>query len=369
MPATLPPGIGNDQQATQATAFVRQQPWYLAWLKSQGIAPGSDQQVKLSDSQRDQLRDLIVSKGVGLNNKYDGIDENGQIVEEHHKLRNGLIAAAIGGAAATGLGAAGIGPLSGLFGGGAAAAEAGGLEASSLAAEGGTLGGLYGGAGAVLPSTAIGSGFIPAVGSTSSLGSMYGAAAPVASSVAKGVGGKVAGTVAGQPNIWSTIINGAGNLFGAWNSSNAAQDAAKLQSDAITHAADLQAQAAKDSLAFQNKTWEAQQAAQAPWLKTGQGAITTLGQLMGLGGGTPSASAPAVAPQTTNQVPQAVRPPVNGSSNLSSIYGTNAAPPAPSQQAAPASNYVRIKWPDGSQDTVNRGSVPQYQLLGAEVSA
>lgn len=125
MAGQLPPGIGNDQQALQATAFVREQPWYQQWIAARGKTPDRNGNVRLSDDERDELRDLIVSKGIGLNHKYDGIDENGQIVEEHHKLRNGLIGAAIGGAALTGFGAAGIGPLSGMFGAGASAAGAG----------------------------------------------------------------------------------------------------------------------------------------------------------------------------------------------------------------------------------------------------
>lgn len=122
-----PAGIGNDQQAMQATAAMRQEPWYAELLQSWGIDPtnvdaNGNPRTKLSDDQRTQLMQTAIDRGIGFNHKYDGIDENGQIIEEHHKLRNGLIAAAIGGAAATGLGAAGIGPLSGLFGGASAAA-------------------------------------------------------------------------------------------------------------------------------------------------------------------------------------------------------------------------------------------------------
>lgn len=125
-----PAGIGNDQQAMQATAAMRQEPWYAELLKSWGIDPtnvdaNGNPRTKLSDDQRTTLMETAIDKGIGFNHKYDGIDENGQIIEEHHKLRNGLIAAAIGGASLTGLGAAGIGPLSGMFGAGASAVGAG----------------------------------------------------------------------------------------------------------------------------------------------------------------------------------------------------------------------------------------------------
>jgi hypothetical protein len=93
-----------------------------ASIQMMSTANGNNR-TKLSDDQRTQLMQTAIAKGIGFNHKYDGIDENGQIIEEHHKLRNGLIAAAIGGAAATGFGAAGIGPLSGMFGAGASAAQ------------------------------------------------------------------------------------------------------------------------------------------------------------------------------------------------------------------------------------------------------
>lgn len=144
-----PAGIGNDQQAMQATAAMRQEPWYAELLQSWGIDPtnvdaNGNPRTKLSDDRRTQLMQTAIDRGIGFNHKYDGIDENGQIIEEHHKLRNGLIAAAIGGAAATGLGAAGIGPLSGMFGASTAAASspfaAGGVGLGETAATG--VGGL-----------------------------------------------------------------------------------------------------------------------------------------------------------------------------------------------------------------------------------
>jgi hypothetical protein len=92
--------------------------------------------VNLNDSQQQQLYDLALKHGIGLNNKYDQIDENGQISEAHHKLRNTLIAAAIAGAAATGLGAAGIGPLSGMFGAGTSAVTGAGTAATTGAGAG-----------------------------------------------------------------------------------------------------------------------------------------------------------------------------------------------------------------------------------------
>lgn len=123
----LPKGLGNDQEATQATSAMRQSPWYQDWAKKNGLQFEGDSygNAKLNDNQQQDLYNQALKNGIGLNNKYDQIDENGQISEAHHKLRNGLIAAAIAGAGLTGFGAAGIGPLSGLFGGASAAAGAG----------------------------------------------------------------------------------------------------------------------------------------------------------------------------------------------------------------------------------------------------
>lgn len=178
MAAQLPPGIGNDQQAMQATAAMRQMPWYVQWLKQQGLNPNdpTTQDVKLTAGQQKSLLDAARANGIGISDSYM-VNENGQIVHEGgHKLRNVLIGAGIAGAALTGLGAAGIGPLSGLLGGAGAATEAGsGL--AGLAGEGAAAG--------VLPSTAIGTGMaagLPAglTGAGSGLAGLAGAGSAAA---------------------------------------------------------------------------------------------------------------------------------------------------------------------------------------------
>lgn len=124
--ATYPSGLGNDQQAMQATAAMRQEPWYQSLLTSWGIDPKGDANgnVRLNDAQRAQVMAQAIQHGIGFNGKYDMVDENGQIAEEHHKLKKAAIAAAIAGLAVTGLGAAGIGPLAGALGGAGAAGAA-----------------------------------------------------------------------------------------------------------------------------------------------------------------------------------------------------------------------------------------------------
>lgn len=196
LPGGLPTGIGNDKQALQATAFIRQQPWYQQWLASQGLPPeGPGNGVKLNDSQRAQLMALSLKNGIGLNHKYDSIDENGMIAEEHHKLKKVAIAAAIAGLALTGFGAAGIGPLAGALGGASAAAGGAGTAAATT---GGTL-----------ASTTIGTGFIPAIAGGTGLAAGTGAGIAGAAGAAG-----LAGAAGGAAPLATTAIPGALGVTG-----------------------------------------------------------------------------------------------------------------------------------------------------------
>lgn len=56
------------------------------------------------------------------------------------------------------------------------------------------------------------------------------------------------------------------------------------QADAATAAANLQHQDAQSALQFQKDQWSTQQKNEAPWLKAGQGAVTSLSDLMNNGG-------------------------------------------------------------------------------------
>jgi hypothetical protein len=87
--------------------------------------------------------------------------------------------------------------------------------------------------------------------------------------VAVAIGGIVASTGVG-------IANG---VLG----SQAAGHAADTQAAAADRAAQLQHQDAQDALAFQKDQFSTSQANLAPWLKQGQSAITTLGDLMNSG--------------------------------------------------------------------------------------
>lgn len=134
LPSGLPTGIGTDQERTAATAFIRQQPWYQNMLAAWGIPPTTGD-VKLNDEQQAAVLTAARNKGIAIP-EGQHINENGQIAkDDSHLWRNIGIGAAIGGLALTGLGAAGIGPMAGLFGSTAAAGEgaAAGLGAAETA--------------------------------------------------------------------------------------------------------------------------------------------------------------------------------------------------------------------------------------------
>ena len=91
---------------------------------------------KWSDAQRQQFQSAIENelgmtfpKGIEIDNGGHNLNEN--VVDKGTVAKRVGIGAAIGGAALTGLGAAGIGPLAGMLGGGAAAASGAGAAAAS----------------------------------------------------------------------------------------------------------------------------------------------------------------------------------------------------------------------------------------------
>lgn len=149
--ATYPKGIGNEQEALQATAAMRSEPWYAALLKSWGLDPKGDANgnVKLSDAQQQQVLQTAQQHGVGINEDDFHVDENGQIAKnDSHWLRNTLIAAGVGGsmlipgvgpAVLAGLGH--VGSTLGTIGSGLAHGAAGAVGAGGAAGGGGsTLG-------------------------------------------------------------------------------------------------------------------------------------------------------------------------------------------------------------------------------------
>lgn len=274
----------------------------------------------------------------------------------------------IGGGVAAAAGGAG--------GGGGAATTLGSVYPE--AGEGGL--GLVGAPAAVAPAAA--SGAIPAAFGKTAVDTVSSAAPSATGGVVKALGG--------YPSIIGSVISTAGNLWGAKNASDASMDAAQIQANAAKYAADLYAKASGDALDFQKKQWDTTQQNMAPWLNTGKSALTTLGSLMGLqpGGGGPVSAAswsnqgghPVMAPPLS---PLNAGPPQQGAPQRPMTMGQMFAAPngaqrpmppmaqpgAPSQPAIGGGpNFVRITWPDGSNDTVPRNTLQQYQLLGAQVN-
>ena len=85
--------------------------------------------------------------------------------------------------------------------------------------------------------------------------------------------------------LWAPILIGAaGELFGAKKASDASAAAAAIQAEAGKYAADVLYKSSADSLDFLKQQWAQAQENQAPWLTVGRGAITQLGELMGIPG-------------------------------------------------------------------------------------
>jgi hypothetical protein len=152
----------------QATAAMRNEPWYAALLKTWGLSnppPGVNggnpvdaqgQPAKLSDQQQQQLIASARQAGIGISDSYS-IDENGQIAKpDSHMLRN----LAIGGALVGSLFIPGVTEaiVAGLHAGGSALA-------GMLTGAGGT-----GGGGSVLNAITGGAGAVSKIGSLLNIG-------------------------------------------------------------------------------------------------------------------------------------------------------------------------------------------------------
>lgn len=107
--------------------YIRQQPWYEAWFRQQGLDPNK---VKLSRGQQSQLEQLLAQQGVPV---ADGmhIDQAGNLNQKNRLGRNIAIGAAMTGATLATMGAAGAGPMAGWLGGGGTVAGGGGAAAAA----------------------------------------------------------------------------------------------------------------------------------------------------------------------------------------------------------------------------------------------
>lgn len=281
--AVLPPGIGNPQQALQATAFLREQPWYQQQLRTWGYDPsridsnGNLAGVKFTDAQKDQLLNLARQKGIGISDRYR-IDENGQIAEDDsHWLRNTLIGAGLVGAHFVPV----VGPLLD-----SALLHAGHGIASGLGAAGHGLGTAFnvgGGAGATA------AGETGMAGGSSALTSFFNS--PLAGSG----------------------VQGAFQYAGGKKQADAAENAARMQIEGYNHAADLQKQSSDATLAFQRQQAQNdyENKARTDWANYNQyaarqRAFNTIRSALGLRGAEIMPYVPMVNPNFTSSAPSTI---------------------------------------------------------------
>jgi hypothetical protein len=164
-------------QASEVDRFnqwMRSQPW---WQSIKGSASG------FGDQQKAQLEQALRANGIAVPHGVH-IDDAGNFNQSRTKGDWAKLAgegAAVGGLALTGLGAAGIGPMSGLFGG-TAALDAGASAIPALEG-GGTIAANLGAASA-LPAFSAAS--IPALGGGASLAADLGGAGALGSGASAG---------------------------------------------------------------------------------------------------------------------------------------------------------------------------------------
>ena len=118
----------SETQLDQWNDQLRASPVWQQWMQSRGKIQGG-RMVGLSDREQSEFERYLAKNGIRIPSGMH-IDPGGNLNQKNRLARNIGIGAAIGGAALTGLGAAGIGPLSGAFGGGAATGGGAGVAAA-----------------------------------------------------------------------------------------------------------------------------------------------------------------------------------------------------------------------------------------------
>lgn len=173
-PAQVPGRSASGMTVDDFNRYIRSQQWYQDWFRQRGLDPNH---VKLDGGQRNQLQNELMAHGLNLPSGMK-IDEAGNLNQKNTLGRNIAIGAGIAGAAATGFGLAGMGPLAGIGGGTLGAGEA----STTLIGTGGLIPGISTGAGVV------------------------GAAAPV---VAGAGGSSILNRISGAAGDLSPILGGA----------------------------------------------------------------------------------------------------------------------------------------------------------------
>lgn len=156
----------SESSIDQVNQWMRSQPWYQAQLAQWGVNPNS---VKLTEAQRNQLVALAQANGVQVDQGNIEVDPAGNFNPIGHKLRNGLLAAGIGGAA-----------VAAPFALGALAGSGGAASVPALASG--------------VPSAIGGASALPTLGTLSGLGTGAGfIGADVANTAASALGGEALG--------------------------------------------------------------------------------------------------------------------------------------------------------------------------------
>jgi hypothetical protein len=174
---TTPNRSTSEAQLNQWNQQLRASPLWQNWMRSMGKdRPGAG----LNERERGEFERYLAQNGVKIPGGMH-IDQGGNLNQDNRLWRNVGIGAAIGGGALTGFGLAGMGPLAGALGGGAAAGgampAAMGFETAGLAGPGAA--GMLGGASA---GGLLAGGSIPAA-----MGSIGGPAAIASQGVSRGI--------------------------------------------------------------------------------------------------------------------------------------------------------------------------------------
>jgi hypothetical protein len=192
---------------------MRNSPLWQNFMRQLGYDTSRHANIKLSDQQQKQLEQQLARSGMQIPGGMH-IDPAGNLNQKNRLLRNIGIGAAIGGGALTGLGLAGMGPLSGLGGGAAAsgggAAASGVLPSSSL-----PVASLMGGAPAIASqgvSAGLGAGM--GAGAAGAMGAAAGGAGSALGGAASGGGSLLGKVLTGLKDYGPLALAGAGAVKG-----------------------------------------------------------------------------------------------------------------------------------------------------------
>ncbi len=331
---------GDSESAINAVnQGLRSQPWYQQYLASIGQRPDA---VKLSKAQSQQLLKLAQKNGYQVDEGNIEVDPAGNFNPKGHKLRNTLIAAGIGGAAAL-TGGAALGAFGGAGGAGAA-----GAAAMPALGGGSTLAAGLGSASA-LPAVAGGSS-LAALGGGATLAGNLGSASALPSA---GGGMGFWDTILGKTTAdkVGTIANLGGNL---------------LQSRQVNNAVNAQTDAANRALDLQGNIYQQQRADLAPYRGLGSGAAGMLAQGVGLPPAQDTTIPAFQQPQMAQRSPNGPQQPIPAANYTG-------------QQAVPRSlgslggggmdGLVNMVTPDGRPARVPQGMVQQAIAAGGKVAS